>query len=111
MAKVRKFEDGLKLSIRGKIVGLLLQDMDSMVRTALSIEREIDDARSIRDTGAGDKRKEGQPSSRSGKKQRTSVPRGFSGQGRGFQSQIKIRAPSQSRPMTCYHCHQPGHMR
>ena len=68
MAKVRKFEDGLKLSIRGKIVGLLLQDMDSMVRTALAIEREIDDARSIRDTGAGDKREEGQPSSSWGKK-------------------------------------------
>ena len=33
MAKVRKFEDGLKLSIRGKIIGFLLQDMDSMVRT------------------------------------------------------------------------------
>ena len=32
MAKVRKFEDGLKLSIWGKIVGLLLQDMDSMSR-------------------------------------------------------------------------------
>ena len=31
MAKVRKFEDGLKLSIWGKIVGFLLQDMDSMV--------------------------------------------------------------------------------
>ena len=59
MAKVRKFEDGLKLSIRGKIVGLLLQDMDYMVRTTLAVEREIDDARSIRDTGAGDKRKEG----------------------------------------------------
>ena len=28
MAKVRKFEDGLKLSILGKVVGLLLQDMD-----------------------------------------------------------------------------------
>ena len=70
MAKVRKFEDGLKLSIRGKIVGLLLQDMDSMVRIALAIEREreIDDARSIRDTSAGDKRKEGQPSLSSGKK-------------------------------------------
>ena len=40
MAKVRKFEDGLKLSIRGKIMGLLLQDMDSMVSTALAIERE-----------------------------------------------------------------------
>ena len=77
MAKVRKFEDGL--SIRGKIVGLLLKDMDSMVRTALAIKREIDDAWSIRDTGAGDKRKEGQPSSSSGKKQRTSVPRRFSG--------------------------------
>ena len=40
MAKVRKFKDGLKLSIRGKIVGFLLQDMDSMVRTAMAIERE-----------------------------------------------------------------------
>ena len=40
MAKVRKFEDGLKLSIQGKIVGFLLQDMDSMVRTAMAIERE-----------------------------------------------------------------------
>ena len=40
MDKVRKFEDGLKLSIRGKIVGFLLQDMDSMVWTAMAIERE-----------------------------------------------------------------------
>ena len=40
MAKVRKFENGLKLSIRGKIIGLLLQEMDSMVRTAMTIERE-----------------------------------------------------------------------
>ena len=68
MAKVRKFEDGLKLSIRGKIVGFLLQDMDFMVRTTMGIKREIDDARSIRDTGAGDKRKEVQSSSSSGKK-------------------------------------------
>ena len=43
MAKVRKFEDGLKLSIWGKIVGFLLQDMNSMVRTTVAIEREIDD--------------------------------------------------------------------
>ena len=40
MAKVRKFEDGLKLSIRGKITELLLHDMDSMVRIAMTIERE-----------------------------------------------------------------------
>ena len=40
MTKVRKFEDGLKLSIWGKIIGFLLQDMDSMVRTAMAIERE-----------------------------------------------------------------------
>ena len=39
MAKVRKFEDGLKLSIRGKFVGFLLQNMDSMVRTVMAIER------------------------------------------------------------------------
>ena len=59
IAKVRKFEDGLKLSIWGKIVGFLLQDMDSMVRTAMAIEREVDDVRSIRDKGASDKRKKG----------------------------------------------------
>ena len=40
MAKVRKFEDGLKLSIWGMIVGFLLQEIDSMVRTAMAIERE-----------------------------------------------------------------------
>ena len=42
MAKVRRFENGLKLSIRGRIVGLRLRDMDSMVGTALTIERERD---------------------------------------------------------------------
>ena len=40
MAKVRRFENGLKLSIRGKIVGLHLQDMDTMVRTTLTIKTE-----------------------------------------------------------------------
>ena len=44
MAKVRRFENGLKLSIRGRIVGLRLHDMDSMVGTTLTIEREIEDA-------------------------------------------------------------------
>ena len=38
MVKVRKFEDDLKLSIRGKIVGFLLQDMDSIFRTTMAIE-------------------------------------------------------------------------
>ena len=41
LAKVRRFENGLKLSIRAKIVGLHLQDMDSMVGTGLTIEREL----------------------------------------------------------------------
>ena len=78
MAKVRKFENGLKLSIRGKIVGLLLQDMDSMVKTAMTIEREIEDARSIRDASANAKRKENEPSSsNSRKKQRTSASQEF----------------------------------
>ena len=58
MDKVRKFEDGLKLSIQGKIVGLLLQDLDSMVRNAMAIEREVDDERNIWDAGVKDKRKE-----------------------------------------------------
>ena len=58
------------------ITGLHLQDMDSMVNTAMVIERENDDARSIGDVGASEKRKKDQPSSSSRKKQRTSIPRG-----------------------------------
>ena len=42
MAKVRRFENGLKVSIRGRIVGLRLHDMDSMVETTMALERERD---------------------------------------------------------------------
>ena len=121
MAKVRKFEDGLKLSIRGKIMGLLLQDIDSMVMTAMAIEREVDDAWKIRDTNViKDKGKESQPSSSgSGKKQKTSTPQGFQGQGCAYQGQSQgrsslggryFKAYSQPRQGPCYHCHQPGHL-
>ena len=79
MAKVRRFENGMKLSIRGRILGLRLQDMDSMVGTALTIKREIEDARSTRDAGVSSKRKESQSSSSSGKKQKASSSRGFQG--------------------------------
>ena len=41
LAQVRRFENGLKLSIRARIVGLRLQDMDSMVGTTQTIEREL----------------------------------------------------------------------
>ena len=108
MTKVRKLEDGLKLSIQGKIVGFLLQDMDSMVRTVMAIEREIDDARSIRDAGASEKRKESYSSSSSGKKWRTSAPRGHSVQGRDYQGQGQGRDTSQAGPMICFYYHQPG---
>ena len=111
-AKVRKFEDGLKLSIWGNIVGHNLQDMDLMVSTALIIEREVDDARRIRDAGASDKNRGKQASSSGlGKKQRTSIPRGFQGQGHGQQGQGQVWVTSQDRQMTCFHCHHPGHMR
>ena len=48
-------------------MGFLLQDMDSMVRTTMAIEREIDDARSICDAGASEKKRENRSSSSSGK--------------------------------------------
>ena len=49
--------------------------MDSMVSTTLIIKREVDDARSIRDAGASNKKRGSQASSSgSGKKQRASVP-------------------------------------
>ena len=50
--------------------------MDSMVRTAMTIEREIEDARSIRAAGTTEKR-EDRPSSSSGKRQKTFAPREF----------------------------------
>ena len=65
LAKVRRFENGLNLSIRARIVGLRLQDMDSMVETTLTIEREIEDARSTRDMSFSSKRKDSQSSSSS----------------------------------------------
>ena len=49
----RRFENGLKWSIRGRIVGFCLRDMYSMVGTALIIEREIEDIWNTRDTGVG----------------------------------------------------------
>ena len=52
----RRFENGLKLSIRGRIVGFFLRDTDSMVGTALTIEREIEDTWNTRDTSVGNKR-------------------------------------------------------
>ena len=68
----RRLENGLKLSIRGRIVGFRLRDMDSMVRTALTIEREIEDTWNTRDAGVGSKR-EDHLSSSSGKRQKTSA--------------------------------------
>ena len=47
----RRLENGLRLSIRGRIVGFHLRDMNSMVGTVLTIEREIEDTWNTRDTG------------------------------------------------------------
>ena len=53
-----------------------------MVRTSLAIEREVDDTRN--------KRKENHSSSNSGKKQKTSIPRGF----QRSAAVIKVKAKS-----------------
>ena len=96
MAKVRRFENELKLFIWGRIVGLRLRDMDSMVGTTLTIEREIEDARSTREASVGSKR-EDQPSSSSGKRQKTSTSHEFQDQGQDW-------ASSQPRQRICYFC-------
>ena len=48
-----RHENGLKLSIRDRIVGLRLRDVYSMEGTVLTIEREIEDTWNTRDTGVG----------------------------------------------------------
>ena len=99
----KKFKNWLKLSIRGRIVGFRLRNMDSMVGAALTIEREIEDTWNTRDTGVGRKR-EDQPSSSSGKRQKTSASHEFQDQGQDW-------AVSQARHVICYFCRQPRHMR
>ena len=102
MAKVRRFENGLKLSIRGRIVRFLLRDMNFMVGIALTIEREIEDARSTRDASVSVKRKESQSSSSSGKKTKASSSREF--QSHDHPGQGRIRVVGQAGQMVCYHC-------
>ena len=66
-----------------------------MVGTTLTMEREIEDARSTRDASVGRKR-EDQPSSSSGKRQKTSASHKFQDQGqdwaceKGFPLEIGI---------------------
>ena len=91
--------------------------MDSIVGTALTIEREIED-RSTRDASVSGKRKDGESSSSSGKRQRASSSQGSQGHGHLGQGQMRvagqagqIRVESQVGQMVCYHCQQPGHMR
>ena len=74
-----------------------------MVRTALTIQREIEDAPSIRVADAGEKR-EDQPSSSSGKGQKTSASHEFQDQG-------QYGVFSQAWQMICYFCRQPRHVR
>ena len=50
--------------------------MDSMVETAMTIEREIEDAQGIRATDTGEER-EHQPSPSLRKRQKASVSQGF----------------------------------
>ena len=67
--------------------------MDLMVKTAMAIKREVDDAWNIRAAGVKDKRKESQPSSFSlGKKQRTPTMQQFQGEGCGYQGQGQGRS-------------------
>ena len=112
-AKVRKFEDGLKLSIRGKIVGHNLQDMDSMVSTTLIIEREVDDARSIRDAGASNKKRGGAKLLLQARERSRGLlfHEGFRGGAVVNRAKGQVWVTSQAGKMTCFHCHQSGHMR
>ena len=68
----RRCENGLKLSIRGRIVVFRLREMDSMVGKAQTIEREIEDTWNTRDMGVG-RTGEDQLSSSLGKRQKTSA--------------------------------------
>ena len=81
--------------------------MDSMVKTAMAIEREIEDAWSIRASSTSEKRKEDQPSSSLGKRHKTYAPLVFQGRGHDYQVQGQTKASTQSGSLTCFHCISP----
>ena len=80
-----------------------------MVGVAMTIEREIEDARSTRDASASGKRKDSQSSSSSENKPRASSSRGF--QSCNDPSHEHGKIASQAGQMVCFHCQQSGHMR
>ena len=61
----------------------------------MAIEKEIEDSGSIQAAGTGEKRKEDRPYSSSGKRQKTSAPHVFQGQGHDYQGQGQTRASTQ----------------
>ena len=69
----------------------------------------VDDIQAIQDMGVGSKRKEDPSSSNPGKKQKTSVPQGYPGQGQDYQDQGQDETFSQAGQMMYYFCRQPGH--
>ena len=64
----------------------------------LSREGGVDDIIGTQDVSVGTKRKEDPSSSNLGKRQKTSASHEFQDQGH-------------PGPMTCFYCHQPGHMK
>ena len=89
-----------------------------MVGTTLTIEREMEDARSTRGASVSGKRKDIQSSSSSGKRQRASSSQGSQSHGHPGQGHMRVagqaghmRVVSQAGQMVCYHCQQPRHMR
>ena len=61
-----------------------------MVGTTLTIEREIEDARSTQDASVSNKRKDSPSSSSSGKRQRASSSQGFHSRGHPGQGQMRV---------------------
>ena len=70
----------------------------------MTTKGEVDVMRGIQDMGVGTKRKEDPSSSNPGKKQKTSVSRGYPGQGQGYQDQGQDGTFSQAGPKMCYFC-------
>ena len=78
--------------------------VDSRVKTTMTTEAEVDVMRDIQDMGAGTKMKEDPSSSYPGKKPKTSVSQGYSGQGQGYQDQGQDGTFSQAGLKMCYLC-------
>ncbi|EYU31709.1 hypothetical protein MIMGU_mgv1a024293mg, partial [Erythranthe guttata] len=113
--RCKRFERGLKISIRERLAALRIRTYSDIVDTAATVEETLQDTRRIRDSRPQQGGNTIDSEGRFAKRQKSSNSVSHA-QGKHQSSKsvhVESIAPTAHTPQstTCYHCHQPGHRR